>query len=80
MNDANYTSLTDRGILSVSGKDSLAFLQGIVTNDVTKVSASQVIYSALLTPQGKYLSDFFIAKSISPGFSYLKERGSLFKL
>ena len=63
MNDANYTSLTDRGILSVSGKDSLAFLQGIVTNDVAEVSSSQVIYSALLTPQGKYLSDFFIVKS-----------------
>ena len=63
MNDANYTSLTDRGILSVSGRDSLTFLQGIVTNDVADVSSSQVIYSALLTPQGKYLSDFFIVKS-----------------
>ena len=63
MNDAHYTSLTDRGILSVSGIDSLAFLQGIVTNDVAKVSSSQVVYSAILTPQGKYLSDFFIVKS-----------------
>ena len=63
MNDAHYTSLTDRGILSGSGIDSLAFLQGIVTNDVAKVSSSQVVYSAILTPQGKYLSDFFIVKS-----------------
>lgn len=62
MNDAHYTSLTDRGILSVSGIDSLAFLQGIVTNDVEKVSSNCAIYAAILTPQGKYLSDFFIVK------------------
>ena len=62
MNDAHYTSLTDRGILSVFGLDSLAFLQGIVTNDVAEASSNRVIYSALLTPQGKYLSDFFIVK------------------
>lgn len=63
MNDTHYTSLTDRGILSVSGIDSLAFLQGIVTNDVERVSSSHSIYAAILTPQGKYLSDFFIVKS-----------------
>ena len=62
MNDAHYTSLTNRGILSVSGIDSLAFLQGIVTNDVERVSSSHSIYAAILSPQGKYLSDFFIVK------------------
>ncbi|NKB21831.1 MAG: folate-binding protein [Alphaproteobacteria bacterium] len=62
MNDAHYTALTDRGILSVSGADSLAFLQGIVTNDIEQVSPDCAIYAALLTPQGKYLHDFFVAK------------------
>ena len=62
MNDTNYTALTDRGILSVSGDDSLAFLQGIVTNDIEKVSENCAIYAAILTPQGKYLHDFFVVK------------------
>ena len=62
MNDTYYTALTDRGILSVSGADSLAFLQGILTNDIEKVSANRAIYTAILTPQGKYLHDFFVAK------------------
>jgi folate-binding protein YgfZ len=67
MNEVYYTSLTDRGILFVSGVDSLTFLQGIVTNDMAKVSTDQAIYAAILTPQGKYFSDFFIVKS-SSGF------------
>lgn len=36
------------------------FLQGLVTNDVAKVTAETAIYAALLTPQGKYLHDFFV--------------------
>ncbi len=63
MNDAHYTPLTDRAILSVSGADSLAFLQGIVTNDMEKVSSTKAIYAAILTPQGKYLHDFFVTKA-----------------
>jgi folate-binding protein YgfZ len=62
MNDTYYTALTGRGTLSVSGTDSLAFLQGIVTNDIEKVSTNRAIYAAILTPQGKYLHDFFVTK------------------
>jgi folate-binding protein YgfZ len=62
MNDTYYTALTGRGTLSVSGTDSLAFLQGIVTNDIELVSANRAIYAAILTPQGKYLHDFFVVK------------------
>ena len=40
------------------------FLQGIITNDINK-SFSSLIYSGLLSPQGKYLFDFFIFTKIS---------------
>jgi len=60
MNDVYYTTLIDRGILSITGPDSLAFLQGIVTNDLEKLNEKTALYSAILTPQGKYLHDFFI--------------------
>ena len=49
----------DRAVVEVSGPDARPFLQGLVTNDVEKTSDG-LIYSALLTPQGKYLFDFFL--------------------
>ncbi len=49
-----------RKLVKVSGTDAKKFLQGIITNDI-EASISSLIYSALLTPQGKYLFDFFIA-------------------
>ena len=52
--------LTDRGILSVAGEDAGEFLQGLITNDINKVTKNSAIYAALLTPQGKYLYDFFV--------------------
>ena len=57
----SYVTLAPRGILAIDGADRTAFLQGLVTNDVTPVGAARAVYSALLTPQGKFLHDFFIA-------------------
>jgi folate-binding protein YgfZ len=52
--------LTDRALISVSGPEARAFLQGLITNDVEAVKPGQPIYAALLTPQGKILFDFLI--------------------
>ena len=52
--------LPDRAVLEISGEDRLTFLQGLVSNDVTKARADQAIWAALLTPQGKWLADFFV--------------------
>jgi len=49
----------DRELISVSGSDRRAFLQGLVTNDVAKLDDG-LVYAALLTPQGKYLADFLM--------------------
>jgi folate-binding protein YgfZ len=54
--------LEDRGLISITGEDSKNFLQNIITNDVEKVSSSSTIFSALFTPQGKYLFEFFLIK------------------
>jgi folate-binding protein YgfZ len=51
-----------RTILCVSGPDAKSFLQNLVTNDVTKLN-NNIIYSALLTPQGKLVADFFLIDS-----------------
>jgi tRNA-modifying protein YgfZ len=52
--------MPDRTVLALTGADREHFLQGLVTNDVRKAEGS-LIYAALLTPQGKYIADFFIA-------------------
>ena len=54
--------LLDRQVLRISGAEARVFLQGLVSNDMMRVSESYVIYAALLTPQGKYLHDFFISE------------------
>lgn len=51
--------MTKRCILRLSGPDTREFLQGLITNDIRKLSDGP-IYAALLTPQGKYLADFFV--------------------
>ena len=55
--------LEDRGLISITGEDTKNFLQNIITNDIEKVSFSSSIFSALFTPQGKYLFEFFLIKS-----------------
>lgn len=52
--------LSDRAILSVSGPEARAFLQGLITNDIEAAKPGHPIYAALLTPQGKILFDFLI--------------------
>ena len=55
--------LEDRGLILISGEDAKNFLQNIITNDIEKVSLSASIFSALFTPQGKYLFEFFLIQS-----------------
>ena len=55
--------LKNRGVISIFGDEAGEFLQNIITNDIYKVTAKNSIFSALLTPQGKYLYEFFIIKS-----------------
>ncbi len=54
------TLLPDRAVLEVTGADRVGFLQGLVSNDVTLAVPGHAVWTALLTPQGKWLADFFI--------------------
>lgn len=55
-----YTHLTSRGLLSINGPDTLSLLQGVITQDTRLIEQGRPVYAALLTPQGKYLHDFFL--------------------
>ena len=63
MDTATYALLADRGVISVTGEESRRFLQGLISNDINKVKPDRAIYATLLTPQGKFLHDFFIVAS-----------------
>jgi tRNA-modifying protein YgfZ len=49
----------DRTVLEITGEDRFDFLQNLVTNDVARARTG-LVYAALLSPQGKYLADFFL--------------------
>jgi folate-binding protein YgfZ len=55
--------LPDRGVVKVSGETARAFLNGLVTCDMGKVSPEQARFGALLTPQGKIVADFIVAEA-----------------
>lgn len=52
--------LSNRSLLKLSGGETVDFLQNLVSNDLGKLSPTKAVYAALLTPQGKFLHDFFV--------------------
>ncbi len=65
---------TTRRMISLGGKDALPFLQGLVSNDVLPLGKGPgLVWAALLTPQGKYLADFFVGHDSEGVFLDLPE-------
>jgi transferase CAF17, mitochondrial len=62
MTALRYHLPPDRAVIAIAGEDRQAFLQGLVSNDTAKVSADRAIYATLLTAQGRFLFDLFIAE------------------
>ena len=56
----SFSLLGHRGAIAVGGPDRVEFLQGLISNDTTKVSPGQAIWAALLTAQGRFLNDMFV--------------------
>lgn len=75
MSETLYTPLPDRAVIRVSGPDRVSFLQGLVSNDIEKITADHSGYGALLTPQGKFLFDFFIYQQDQDSLLIDCERG-----
>ncbi len=63
MADTKIALLPDRGVVTVSGEDARAFLQGIITNDMDLLDAQPALHAGLLAPQGKILFDFFVVST-----------------
>ncbi len=48
-----------RSVYRLTGGDARHFLQGLITNDLNGIDKG-LVYTAMLTPQGKYIADFFL--------------------
>jgi folate-binding protein YgfZ len=57
----SFSLVSHRSVIAVSGPDRVDFLQGLISNDTTKVTPGHAIWAALLTPQGRFLNDMFVA-------------------
>lgn len=79
--------MSERRVFRIGGEDRVDFLQNLVTNDVTLLKDG-IVWAALLTPQGKYLADFFLVPEedailldvAEPLASGLMQRLSMYKL
>jgi folate-binding protein YgfZ len=67
MPDTDFYSIDpSRAVIAVEGEDRQAFLQGLISNDAARVSPALALYSAFLTPQGKFLHEFALVDAAGP--------------
>jgi folate-binding protein YgfZ len=59
---SHFALLPDRALLAISGEDARDFLQGLITKDMRKVVPGEAYFAVLLSPQGRFLFDFFITE------------------
>ena len=55
-----YFINNDTRFINIAGDDRQEFLQGLITNDINACDRNNPIYSCILSPQGKFLADFFV--------------------
>jgi folate-binding protein YgfZ len=60
MSALRFCHLSHRSVIAVGGDDRVDFLQGLISNDTTRVAPGHAIWAALLTPQGRFLNDMFV--------------------
>lgn len=59
---AGLLDRSQHGRLQLTGADRRAYLQGLLTNDIAALDAGQGCYAALLTPQGRMISDMRVSE------------------
>ena len=80
MNNSVYI-LKNRAILYINGPDAKDFLQNLISNDINKVTDNFSCFASLLSPQGKFLYEFIVAKHKSGYFIDCEKNqsGEIFK-
>lgn len=63
-----FALLPERGVVRIAGPEARDFLQRLITADMDQAAPGQLTFGALLSPQGKYLFDFFLTPSAEDAF------------
>ena len=63
MPDQFFVTFKNRGQITVTGNDAFDFLQSIISNDLNLLKETDNIHACLLSPQGKFLHDFFASQT-----------------
>jgi aminomethyltransferase len=59
---AGVFDVSHMGEIEVAGKDALAAVQRISSNDASRLKMGQIQYSGLLTPEGTFLDDMLVMR------------------
>ena len=59
---AGLFDVSHMGEVTVVGRESLDFLQQVTCNDVSRLTAGRIQYSALTTPEGTFVDDLLVYK------------------
>src|SRR3954462_14935421 len=57
---AGLFDVSHMGQIEIAGKDALAAVQRISSNDANKLAVGQAQYSGLLTPEGTFVDDILV--------------------
>ena len=63
-----YAPPRDRAVLAIAGAQAADFLQGLISNDIRRLEKTPLLYTALLSPQGKILHAFFVSNRDGGGY------------
>ena len=82
-----YFKFNNHNLIIISGEDRFKFIQGLISNDIYKCN-NGIIYASLLTPQGKFLFDFYIfehnnsllLESVSENLELIINKLNIYKL
>ena len=76
---AGIFDVSHMGEIEIAGKDALAAVQRISSNDASKLQVGQAQYSGLLTPQGTFVDDLLVYRLGPAHFLLVVNAGNIAK-
>ena len=76
---AGLFDVSHMGQIEIAGKDALAAVQRISSNDATKLSIGQAQYSALTTPTGTFIDDLIVYRLAGDHYLLVVNAGNIEK-
>src|SRR4051812_1477355 len=74
---AGLFDVSHMGEIEIAGKDALAAVQRISSNDASKLAIGQAQYSGLLTPQGTFVDDLIVYRLAAAHFLLVVNAGNI---